>query len=44
MKMVNIPWKRNVVYRESNMEKIPMEYGNWKNWYNKGKIQCKGYL
>lgn len=44
MKMENILWKKNVIYKENNIEDM---YGIWKLEKlvnNKGKIQCKGYL
>lgn len=41
MKMENILWKKNVIYRENNMEDM---YGIWKLINNKGNIQCEGYL
>lgn len=41
MKMENIPWKKNIIYRENNMEDM---HGIWKLVNNKGKIQCEGYL
>lgn len=41
MKMENIPWKKNIIYRENNMEDM---HEIWKLVNNKGKIQCEGYL